>query len=228
MKAGCVIVGAGAGIRTGKRINKAFYEVDGRPLISYAVEVFRSVEGVEFIAVVVSARDVDAGLVSEESVREMGGDVMVYGGATRAESVRAGLSALTESCEAVLIHDAARPFVTAEEVMRVMEGVERYGAAVLSVPIYDTLKRADDGFIAKTVSRKGLYRALTPQGFSREVIERAYAQEFDPHSVTDDSELVEALGEAVALCEGRTTNIKVTTEEDLRLAELLLPVWRSK
>lgn len=227
MKVGCVIVAAGAGIRTGRSINKVFYEVNGRPLLSYTIEPFKRIESVGFIAVVVSSRDVDAGVVSEERVKELGGDVMVYGGATRAESVRAGLSVLPKECDVVLIHDGARPFVTVDEIEAVIKEVGRYGVAVLSVPVYDTLKRADDGFVVKTVSRKGLYRALTPQAFLRPIIERAYAQEFDPHRVSDDSELVERLGETVALCKGRTTNIKVTTEEDLRLAELALPLWRS-
>jgi len=225
MKAGCVVVAAGAGIRAKKPINKVFFEVSGKPLVSYAIAPFRRVKDVDFIVLVVSRRDVEAGVVNEEKAKIFGADALVYGGATRVESVRAGLSVVPETCSLVLIHDGARPFVTVKEIKNVLEGAKRYGAAVVSVPVYDTLKRADDGFVLRTVSRKGLYRALTPQAFSRDLIQQAYTQNFDVREVTDDSQVVERIRRTVALCEGRSSNIKVTTEEDLKLAELVLPFW---
>ncbi|MCX7704331.1 MAG: 2-C-methyl-D-erythritol 4-phosphate cytidylyltransferase [Planctomycetota bacterium] len=228
MKVGCVVVAAGAGVRAKKRINKVFYEVSGRPVVWYTLAPFRQGKEVSFIVLVVSYRDFQAGLVDERKAQEMGADVLVFGGATRAESVRAGIASLPSDCSLVLVHDGARPFVTESEIKRVLESAKNYGAAVLSIPVFDTLKRADDGFVSKTVSRRGLFRALTPQAFTREIIERAYAQDFDSHEVTDDSQIVERLGVPVALCEGRTTNLKITTEEDLRLAELVLPFWKGE
>jgi 2-C-methyl-D-erythritol 4-phosphate cytidylyltransferase len=150
---------------------------------------------------------------------------VVAGGRSRTESVLAGLGALSPDVRGVLVHDAARPFVTAEVITEVLERVVAGRSAVAAVPVADTLKRASPGGdrIFETVPRGGLWRAQTPQGFTRKTLEQAYRTWTlnGAGEVTDDAALVEALGLPVELVPDRTTNLKITTAEDFRLAEAL-------
>jgi 2-C-methyl-D-erythritol 4-phosphate cytidylyltransferase len=147
---------------------------------------------------------------------------VVAGGATRAASVRNALQALDPDCALVLVHDAARPFVSAAEIDAVIAAAEQGTGAIAALPVSDTLKRSDDGrHVTATPSRAGLYRALTPQGFPRALLVAAYQAAGATPDVTDDAGLVEAVGGRVVLVPGRTTNIKVTTPDDFVLAEAL-------
>ena len=153
------------------------------------------------------------------------GLVVVAGGAERADSVAAGLAALGPECTTVLVHDAARPFVERAVIDAVIAYARAGEGAVAAVRVSDTLKEAspDDPMrIARTLPRDGLWRAQTPQGFPRSVLERAYAAAGAGQSVaTDDASLVERTGVAVRLVPDSPRNLKVTTAEDLALAELL-------
>jgi 2-C-methyl-D-erythritol 4-phosphate cytidylyltransferase len=160
----------------------------------------------------------------------LAGDMLtlVAGGAERHESVRAGLGALRPECAVVLVHDAARPLVDREIIDAVIRQVRAGHSAIAAVPVSDTLKEASTAVperIARTIPRDGLWRAQTPQGFPRAVLERAHASApahgRGPAFATDDAALVEALGEPVALVRDSTRNIKVTTADDFILAELL-------
>lgn len=146
---------------------------------------------------------------------------VVRGGATRAASVRNALAALDPACRIVLVHDAARPFVSAGEIDDVVATAEQGTAAVLAVPVSDTLKRSADGTsVERTEPRDGLWRALTPQGFPRELFEDAYARADDRTlAATDDAGIVEAAGGPVILVPGRPSNFKVTTPDDFAVAE---------
>jgi len=151
---------------------------------------------------------------------------LVAGGPTRAESVRAALAAAPEHLSIVLVHDAARPFVSPETIRAVIARARRGVAAVAAVPVSDTIKRADPSGsrIVATLDRGGLWRAQTPQGFPRAVLEAAYAAAPtgpDPLSATDDAALAEAAGFPVDLVLDRGTNIKITTADDLVFAEAL-------
>ena len=151
---------------------------------------------------------------------------LAVGGATRTESVLAGLGALSSSIEAVLVHDAARPFVAAETINAVIEKATVGTCAVAAVPLVDTLKRADPRGqrVFETVPRGGLWRAQTPQGFPRAALEEAYrawSANRGGMDATDDAALVEAAGFHVELVRDRTTNLKITTPEDFWLAEAL-------
>ncbi len=147
------------------------------------------------------------------------------GGSHRGDSVRAGLSALSPHCKVVLVHDAARPFVDRAVVDEVIRYARAGEGAVPAVQVSDTLKEAtaaDATLIRRTRPRARLWRAQTPQGFPRAVLERAHARAArDGHRATDDAALVEALGIPVRLVRDSHRNIKVTTQEDLALAELL-------
>jgi 2-C-methyl-D-erythritol 4-phosphate cytidylyltransferase len=150
---------------------------------------------------------------------------VVPGGIHRGDSVRAGLAVLNADCGIVLVHDGARPFVERSLIDRVIVYARRGEGAVPAVPLSDTLKEVaedDPTRIVRTRPRARLWRAQTPQGFPREILERAHAQAARVgHRATDDAALVEAMGVTVRLVPDSSRNIKVTTPEDLALAEML-------
>jgi 2-C-methyl-D-erythritol 4-phosphate cytidylyltransferase len=151
---------------------------------------------------------------------------LVAGGATRTESVRLALTALQEAREIVLVHDAARPFVAVETVDAVLAAAARGVCAVPAIPVADTLKRSEHGSmnVRETVDRTGLWRAQTPQGFPRAMLEAAYERargSLADAVTTDEASLIEATGFPVELIPDRSSNIKVTTPDDFRLAEAL-------
>ena len=157
-----------------------------------------------------------------DTFRRFGLDVrtLVTGGATRQQSVRRGLDALPDDCTEVLVHDGARPLVDVATVQRVLESVRRYGTGIAAVKMTDTVKRAaPDGTVLETLDRASLWRMQTPQGFRRDLLERAHARAAD--DLTDDAGLVEALGEPVHLVESSAENIKLTNREDWHMAERL-------
>lgn len=148
---------------------------------------------------------------------------LVDGGSTRQESVMNGLRACKGKTRFVLVHDAARPLVDPDVVSKVAERARQCGACIAAVPLKPSLKRVKDGWISETVLRDAMWEAQTPQAFSVEILEAAHlAAARDSYVGTDDSELVERLGTAVAIVEGRYRNLKITTPEDLELAALLL------
>ena len=153
---------------------------------------------------------------------------VVAGGEHRGDSVRAGLAALRPECGVVLVHDGARPFVDQTVIGAVIAVARRGEGAVPAVPLSDTLKEATPGDptrIARTRPRAHLWRAQTPQAFPRKVVEEAYGRASrDCHRATDDSALVETIGIPVRLVPDSALNLKVTTREDLALAELLAEV----
>jgi 2-C-methyl-D-erythritol 4-phosphate cytidylyltransferase len=218
---GVLLPAAGRGERAGAGDIKQFRPIAGVPMLLRAVRPFANHVRVRQIVIALPqehvARPPDwlADLVGQR-LRTVGG------GATRAASVRAALRALDPACTLVLVHDAARPFVSQAEIDEVIAATERTGGALAAIPISDTVKRAGrDRTVAETVPRDDLWRALTPQGFSRRVLEEAYARAGDDWEATDDAALVAAAGTPVVLVEGRTTNIKVTTPDDFLLAEAL-------
>src|ERR1044071_7124756 len=145
-------------------------------------------------------------------------------GATRADSVKRGLMTIRSATAAIVaVHDGVRPFVTVEEIDAVVAAAQSDGAAILVAPVTDTIKHVNDQRIVQTLDRGGLRRALTPQCFRYDVLRQAYeaADVTDP-SVTDESVLVEQLGHRVSIVEGSARNIKITTVEDLAIAEAIL------
>jgi len=149
---------------------------------------------------------------------------VVPGGATRAESVKRGLMAIrSATAEIVAVHDGVRPFVTVDEINSVVAAAHADGAAILVAPVTDTIKQVNDRTVVQTLDRDVLRRALTPQCFRYELLREAYqrADVSDP-SLTDESALVEQLGYRVSIVEGSARNIKITTADDLVVAEALL------
>ncbi len=219
---GVVVVGAGAGVRAGPGEPKQFRPVFGVPMLLRAVRPFTSHPDVAHVVVVVPAGHAAR---PPEWLAKLAGErlAVVAGGATRAHSVRAGLGALGAAARVVLIHDGARPFVGRETIDRVIARARTGVGAVAGVPVHDALKEvAEDGRVRRTVPRERLWRAYTPQGFPREMLERAYAalRGADP-APADDAELCERAGFPVEMVMDSPYNLKVTTADDFRLAEAL-------
>ncbi|MBI2958405.1 MAG: 2-C-methyl-D-erythritol 4-phosphate cytidylyltransferase [Chloroflexi bacterium] len=200
-------------------IDKIFAPLGGHPLIYWPLRAAQSCPLVDRIVVLLSARNIDQGrsLVARHgfskvvSVRE--------GGERRQDTVRIGLGTLS-GCEWVLIQDAARPFLDATLIADGLAAAAETGAALAAVPVKDTIKIADQHmFIGATPDRATLWAAQTPQVFRFDIIAAAYKL---PDGATDDASLVEKLGHRVKLYQGSYDNIKVTTPEDLALAETLL------
>ena len=219
---GVVIAAGGRGERAGTTVPKQFREIAGIPMLLRAIRPFAAHPRVADIVVPLPA---DIVADPPEWLSDLVGDRLqtVAGGDTRAASVALGVAALSEECTAVLVHDAARPFVSPDTVNAIIELVTAGTCAIAAVPVSDTIKRSDpDGErVLETVRRDGLWRAQTPQGFPREALGQAYAHQELSALATDEAALVEAVGIPVALVRDTATNIKVTGPEDFVVAEAL-------
>lgn len=220
-----ILPAAGRSSRFGDPKQKKVYaELDGRAVWRCAVEPFLNRDDVAQTLVVIAPEDRE---LFERRFRPGLAflDVrVVEGGAERSDSIARALEAVDPSCDFVAIHDAARPCLTSEQVDAVFDAARAHGAALLAVPVADTVKRVDGAkFTTGTVPRHDLYLAQTPQVFRRDWIVRAYAdRDRLGAKVTDDSQLVEALGHRCAVVEGTAMNLKITTAADLRLASAIL------
>ncbi len=223
-RAGLVIVAAGAGQRLGAGRPKALVPLGGRPLVEHALARLAALPWLDPLVVVgPAAQRAELAALLARQPRAV---LLVDGGDRRQDSVLAGVRAVPADRDCVLVHDAARPFVPIEPLAELAAAARRLGAALLAVPVPDTLKqaRADDpGLCAGTVPRERLRAAQTPQAFRRallvELLERA---DREGRSVTDEAALFEAAGLSVGFVEGSARNFKITTAQDLDLAEALL------
>ena len=221
-----IIAAAGSGTRMGSDRPKQFLLLAGMPVIFHTLKPFEQCDNIHEVIVVLPAEE-SAGFLSlagKYGLRKLAR--VVPGGATRADSVKRGLMSIrAATAEIVAVHDGVRPFVTVEEIDATIETARADGAAILVAPVTDTIKQVDSERVVKTLDRDGLRRALTPQCFRYDVLRHAYeaADVTDP-SLTDESVLVEQLGHTVSIVEGSGRNIKITTAEDLAVAEVLLKV----
>src|SRR5687767_1140850 len=219
-----IIAAAGAGTRMASDRPKQFLLLAGTPVIVHTLKIFEQCDSIHEVIVVLPAEE-SAGFLSlagKFGVRKLAR--VVPGGATRADSVKRGLMAIrSATAEIVVVHDGVRPFVTVEEIDATIAAAKSDGAAILVAPVTDTIKQVGDGAVVKTLDRGTLRRALTPQCFRYELLREAYqnADVNDP-SLTDESALVEQLGKRVSIVEGNARNIKITTAEDLAIAEAIL------
>jgi 2-C-methyl-D-erythritol 4-phosphate cytidylyltransferase len=220
-----LIVAAGRGQRLGAELPKALVPLAGRPLVSWSIDALRQVQAIERIVVAMPSHSAQGTLESDFAVPAPPEVIAVTGGATRSESVRAALAAAGPG-DPVLVHDAARPLVSAELVRRTLaalDGGAGFDAAVAAAPLADTVKRASDGVVIETLDRASLWAVQTPQVFRRDALERALGVDADVLAqATDDAWLIERGGGRVAIVPADRENLKVTSELDLQLAELLL------
>jgi len=218
-----IIAAAGQGKRLAGTRPKQFLELAGTPIIIHTLKAFEQCDVIHEIITVVAADETESFLSLTKQFGLSKVSKVVAGGATRAESVLHGLNAAGPTTDIVAVHDGVRPFVTAAEITRTVAAAKEHGAAILVSPIVDTMKQVEDGRVVGTVNRLQLCKALTPQCFSYELLSRAYrsVDVLDP-TLTDESSMVERLGEKVVAVEGSVRNIKITKPEDLVIGEAML------
>jgi 2-C-methyl-D-erythritol 4-phosphate cytidylyltransferase len=214
-----ILVAAGTGERLGADRPKAFVGLGGRVLLAESLERLDGNEWVDTIIAVVPAGWEEAAIVLAEELVASKVAAVVTGGATRAESVRAGLAEVPEEALVVLVHDAARPLVDKGVVERVLAPLsEGYEGAVPGLPLADTVKRVEEGVAVETLDRSRLVTVQTPQAFIADALRRAYAGDGSMEA-TDCASLVEARGGRVRVVDGDPRLLKITTKTDLALVE---------
>lgn len=225
-KTTAIVLAAGSGKRMNTNIHKQYLLIKDKPVLYYSIKAFED-SSVDDIVLVVGEGEID--YCREEIVERYGFKKVrriVQGGKERYHSVYEGLKAAAESSY-VLIHDGARPFLTQDIIKRTLEGVAEYKACVVGMPVKDTIKIVDENTFAKeTPNRSAVWLVQTPQAFDYELVYTAYTKmlENEDSGITDDAMVVERMTDyKVKLIEGSYQNIKITTPEDLDIAEIYLP-----
>lgn len=218
-----IIVAAGSGKRFGGEIPKQFIEIHGKPILIHTIERFELCEAIDEIVLVLADSEIEnfSNIFTQFNLTKVKKNIA--GGKTRAESVWNGLQTVdAKNAEIIAVHDGARPLVTSEEISQTVKKAKEKGAACLVAKVTDTIKKVENGKIVETVDRESLRRALTPQAFRYEILQKAFEQVELTEFVTDECFLVESAGYEIAFVEGSSKNIKITHEEDLRIAEVFL------
>jgi 2-C-methyl-D-erythritol 4-phosphate cytidylyltransferase len=231
MRCAVILPAAGASSRFGKGEKKPFTNLGGRAIWLRSAELFWNRDDVSKLYVVISADDRELFEIRYRPTMIFANASVVEGGAERFESVANALKQIPDDVEFVTIHDAVRPLCTVEQVNEVFQAAFTHGAAMLALPVADTLKRVDPttNTITETVPRANLWAAQTPQVFRRDWLVEAYATRHTlKDTITDDAQLMEACGHAVTVVPGSATNFKITTRDDLTLAEAVVQQRDSK
>jgi 2-C-methyl-D-erythritol 4-phosphate cytidylyltransferase len=216
----CIPAG-GIGSRMNAEVAKQFLELAGKPIMAHSLSVFDTLSACRRI--VIAAVDIKAVNEMLDQYPMETETIVVEGGETRQESVRNALAACDNENEIVMIHDAVRPCVTQEQIMRVLDAVSLHGAAMLALAARDTIKRVHNGFVEETLDREEIWMAQTPQGAPQNILVRAIQEAQDAgFTATDDASVIEQTGLKVAVVEGSIENIKITTREDIAIAEAIL------
>jgi len=227
-----VVPAAGSGARMGARRRKPLLPLDSAPILAHTLTRLRAAQGCREIVLAVHPEDLPlfTPQVRESLEAEFGVSAVLPGGATRQQSVLAALEATSPTVPLVLIHDAVRPLVRVELIERVARQAAACGAAIAAGPCIATVKEVgDDGSVVRTHERRRLWLAQTPQGFHRELILRAHRLAArEGFTATDDAELVERLGRRVLVVQGNPENLKITTPQDLAVAETVLRWQQSR
>lgn len=221
-----VVVAAGESRRMGGATAKTYLSLAGRPLILRTLDRIFSAPAVSEVVLVVGAKDLPScrALIDGDAALKDRNILLQAGGATRQQSVRLGLEKIGATTDIVMIHDGARPFVSAALIERCVAAAVAKGAAVAGLPVRDTIKRVSDaGYVETTPERVGLWEIQTPQAFRRELILSAHGWAAgEGIEVTDDAMVVERMGRPVFVVEGERTNFKITVLDDLSMAEALI------
>lgn len=225
MRVDAVVLAAGAGSRMKADCNKVFLKLCGKEVLLHTLESFENSEHVDGIIIVTGAEDIDRCKTLAEGMKKV--KKIIAGGKERQDSSMLGVQA-AES-EYVMIHDGARALISVDDIDAVAAAAEEYGAAAVGFPCVDTMKRCSSGQITQTVDRENLYKIYTPQCFKRNELLRLHARAKEAGvSVTDDCALYEWGGEYVRMVEGDPHNIKLTTPEDMCIAEAILSMRKNK
>jgi len=224
VKVGAIIAAAGRGRRMNSPMNKQFMELGKRPILAHTLEKFDHCPDIDCIDIVVPQEwllYVAENIVDKFNIAKV--RKIVIGGATRQESVFAALKAIDENIRYVAIHDAVRPLLSQNLLLEVLHRGMETGAAILALPVRDSLKKINNGKVERTLDRSSIWLSQTPQVFERNLIVQAHEQAFnDQYFAADDSVLVERLGHPVCVVESNFMNFKITTPEDLEIAKYLI------
>jgi 2-C-methyl-D-erythritol 4-phosphate cytidylyltransferase len=229
MKVAVIIAAAGAGRRMKADRPKQLLVLDGTPILIYTIRKFDRCRVVDHIIVAAPHESVEEirSLVDTAGLNKP--IIVVEGGERRQDSVWIGMQELKPDTTIVAVHDAVRPFVTTDEIEAVVAEADRRGAAILAIPIVDTVKQVERDQVELTVTREHLVLAQTPQVFRSEILKVAFERaRQDEYYGTDESSLVERMGQAVAIVRGSERNIKITRPSDLTLARVFLEEERSQ
>ncbi|MDR7857801.1 2-C-methyl-D-erythritol 4-phosphate cytidylyltransferase [Tissierella sp.] len=219
-----IIAAAGMSNRMGSRINKQFIAIDGKPILAHTIEKFEKCRYIDEIILVSKEEEIDycrKEIVKKYKFNKVSN--IIRGGKERQDSIYNGILALNEKTDIVLTHDGARPFIKNENIEDGIEGVVEHGSCVIGVPVTDTIKVVSgEDKIQSTPQRSLLWAAQTPQCFKKHILIKGYENAInDKYFGTDDSSIVERIGYDVKMIMGSYDNIKITTPEDIILAESL-------
>lgn len=221
---GIVIPAAGQGKRMGAGYNKQFLALLGLPILAHTIRLFEESGFVSEIVIAGAAEDISVieELVKEQKFRKV--EAICKGGASRQDSVRAGVRALSPAIQRIAVHDGARPLLTLEAFHKFLEETKEYPAAIMGIPVKDTIKQINEtGTILATLPRDYLCAVQTPQIFDRRILEEVHNRAVSSgYYGTDDASLLEWIGYPVQIVKGMQENLKITTPEDLWLAERIL------
>ena len=226
-----IIPAAGRSSRFGGKEKKPFASLDGRPVWQRSAELFWTRDDVSKVYLVISPDDREEFRRRFTHLIAFANAEVVDGGAERFDSVANALARVPESVDLVAVHDAVRPLGTTQLVDAVFTAAAEHGAAMPAIPVADTLKRVDPATnrVTGTIPREGLWQAQTPQVFRRDWLVAAYAKRGEiKGSITDDAQLVEAAGHPVVVVPGSPVNFKITTKDDLELAESIVKARLAK
>lgn len=229
-KTSVIVAAAGRGKRMNHSLPKQYLPLEGKPILAHTLLNLSNIPEVDSITLVVSEDRVgwcSDNIISEFNIKKI--KDIIAGGETRTDSVMNGLKSLDEETAIVAVHDGVRPFVTAPLFSNIIKNTKKFGAVICAVPVRDTLKNADEKMKVKSTSdRNGLWLVQTPQAFSYPLIMQAYEKAFrEGFQATDDAGIMEKLPHQVKIVEGSPLNIKITTPEDLVLAEAIYEILYS-
>jgi 2-C-methyl-D-erythritol 4-phosphate cytidylyltransferase len=222
MKASAIIVAAGSGVRLGLPTPKAFVNIGRMSLLFRVFQTIGAVEAFGEVVVMVPAGTQKSARAEADAAGLRIPVKIAEGGAERQDSVRLALMLTSAEADLIVVHDAARPFATSEMFSACIAVAAQTGAAVVAIPVADTLKQVENGIVVATVPREGLWQAQTPQAFRRELLVRAHESATrEQLTVTDDASLFEYLGLSVQVVQGSPLNLKITTPADLTMGEAI-------
>ena len=231
MPAPAIIVAAGAGTRMKISARKQYLMLDNRPVLAHTLDTFRCCDVIGDIFLVIPENDF---AFCKEKIltqcRYNDGITLVQGGQERQNSVFNGIFAIGAAAEMVVVHDGVRPLISAGIIVRCLEAARETGAAIVGIPASETLKKvSQNGFISATLSRESIWLAQTPQSFRFDLLKKAHETALQENFIgTDDASLMERIGVAVRVVPGSSYNIKITTPDDLILAQAILRTIREE
>ena len=237
MRVAAIIAAAGVGLRMGGQTPKPYLSLACKPILAHTLEVFEKTPEVQEVTVVVHPDDLD--LCQDKVIACFNFKKvlrLVPGGKERQDSVYHALKTLhrEDDLEIILVHDGVRPFITSDQIRNVIQAARRHGGAIFGCPAQDTLKRVNSQReVCQTLDRRDVWQIQTPQAFQAPLLWRAFVDAYSRDFYgTDEASLLEEIDQPVVVLPGSAFNLKITTPEDLQLAEALLPVlkklWRKK